>query len=63
MPQTILQILLISTELFVLVALCCDCIVSLLNAIHQHPICILGIERGSWCVMSRLLFELIMRAR
>jgi hypothetical protein len=29
---------------------------------HEHPICVLGFERGSWCVMSRFLFELIMRA-
>jgi hypothetical protein len=36
---------------------------AVLTVILVHPICILGIERGSWCVMSRLLFELIMRER
>jgi len=40
MPQTILQILLIPTELFILVALCCDCIVSCIEcypwASHLH---------------------------
>ena len=34
-----------------------------LNVIREYHICILGIERGSWCIMSRLLFESIVRGR